>query len=110
MNSVIQSVLTSIAMNLAVSITTWAIAKGIVPASDASNVENYLVAAISLGVAAALGWWKARRATKAAMIATLGQPAMIKAVNDAPNGVKVVAASSMAVKVDAPIVIPSKGI
>ena len=94
MNPILQSILTTIGASAAASVATWAASVGIVPQSDVSTIENALVAAGLYGIAGVLAWLKAMEHT---------QKAQIDAVNEASNGVKVVAQTAQAVQVDGPI-------
>lgn len=94
MDPEVKSIVSSVALSGATSIAVWAAGHGIVPASDESNLANTLVTvAFGLG-ALAIGWYKKRQ---------MSQTAMIAAVNNADNGVKVVAETTPAPKVDAPM-------
>jgi hypothetical protein len=98
MDPQIKSTLTTLAAVVAPVIATWLISAGIVPASGADALTTTLVNVI-VGVAGAaislfLVWYKQRQHTPTAQIA---------AVNNAPNGVKVVDQSSPSPVVTAPI-------
>jgi hypothetical protein len=94
MNPQIQSILTSVGMALASSVAAWAVSKGFIPGADQSSFTNDLLTLGSGIVVLVLGWIKAKQ---------VSQPAMIKAVNAADNGVKVVASSEPAPTVSAPL-------
>ena len=94
MDPMLKSVLTTIATGLATSVATWAAAVGIIPTSAESTVVNSLVSLAFYLIAVALVWYKALDHTKTAQIA---------AVNNADNGVKVVAGTASAVTVTEPL-------
>ena len=85
-----KSALGSFGMSVAMLVTGWAVNKGILPSSDQSVIANDLVAAAGIAVTGLIGWYKAHQ---------VSPKVMIKAINDAPNGVKVVAESANAPKV-----------
>ena len=89
-----KSILTSIALAGATSIAGYAASKGLIPSGDQSVLANDLVTLVSGLVAAGLAWYKSRQHTQTALIA---------AVNNADNGVKVVSNASPGPAVDAPI-------
>ena len=82
MNPQIQSMLTSVGMIAATSISAWAVSKGFIAGSDQASFANDLVGVVGGLVVVALGAVKAKQ---------VSQASMIKAVNTADNGVKVVA-------------------
>ena len=94
MNPILKSILTTLGASAAASVATWAAGVGIIPQSDVSSIENALLAAGLYAIAGGLTYLKGLAHTQAAQIA---------AVNAAPNGVKVVAATAQAVQVEAPI-------
>ena len=94
MDPQLKSILTSLGMAAATSIAAWAASKGFVPSGDQSTFANDLVMIGSGGIAAGLAWYKTRSHT---------QTAAIKAVNEADNGVKVVASNAPAPMVTAPL-------
>ena len=94
MDPMLKSIITTLATGLATSAATWAATVGIIPASSESTVINGLVSLALYGIAAVLVWYKALDHTKEAQIA---------AVNNADNGVKVVAKTAPAIQVDAPL-------
>jgi hypothetical protein len=94
MDPQIKSILTSVVMSIAMAATGWAVNQGVIPSADQSVIANDLVVAVGVVVTGLVGWYKARQQS---------QTALIKAVNTAPNGVKVVAAVSTSPQVNAPI-------
>ena len=94
MNAQFKSIITSVLLAAVTAGATWAVNKGFLPAADATTIENDAVGAILAAGAAALAWYKSQQHTPTAQIA---------AVNDAPNGVKVVAETAPEPKVTAPI-------
>jgi hypothetical protein len=94
MNPQLQSVLTSAGLAASSSVAAWAVSKGFIPGSDQSSFANDLVTVGSGLVAAGLAYWKTRQ---------VSQKAMIQAVNAADNGVKVVANTTSALTVNAPL-------
>jgi len=85
MDPQVKSLLTSLGLSAATALSAWAVSKGLIPGADQASFANDLVALASGLVAIGLAWWKARQ---------LSQPAMVQAVNQADNGVKVVSAKS----------------
>lgn len=79
-----KSILTSILLALATAATTWGVTHGLVPAADQNVIANDLVTAVFAGATGLIGWWKARQVAPKALIA---------AVNNADNGVKVVSSA-----------------
>ena len=94
MDPQLKSILTSIGLSIAMAVAGWAVSQGIIPTADQSVLANQLVLIGSGLIAAAFGWYKTRMVT---------QKAMIKAVNTADNGVKVVDASAPAPAVSEPV-------
>lgn len=126
MNPVLKSYLTSLAVAGAGAAVSWAVSKGIVPDADQNAVVNAL-AGLAVGAAGwAFIWVKGRLASPKGLIQSLGasdptavkdalqqatvpdQSAVIRAVNDAQNGVKVVPAGAPVPSVNSPISGPSK--
>jgi hypothetical protein len=89
-----KSLLSTILGYAAASVGTFAVTHGIIPGADQSTFDNDLVGAALWGVAALIGWWKKRQHTPRAQIA---------AVNQADNGVKVVAQNAEAQQVNVPL-------
>lgn len=85
-----KSILTSVGMSVAMAATGWAVSKGVIPSGDQPVIANALVATAGAILTALMAWYKAR---------IVSPKAMITAINDAPNGVKVVAESANAPKV-----------
>jgi hypothetical protein len=94
LNPQIKSIITSVLLAGATAVTTWAVNSGLVPAADQSTVTGDIVTGAGVLAMALIGWWKTRSHTQVAMIA---------AVNNADNGVKVVAASTQAATATAPL-------
>jgi hypothetical protein len=94
MDPQLKSILTSIGMTLATAIAGAAAAHGYITAANQTPVAESIVTVIMTGITALLGWYKAQSNT---------QTALIKAVNDGDNGVKVVAASLAVPQVTVPI-------
>ena len=94
MDPQLKSILTSVAMSLSMAVAGWAVTKGIIPGGDQSVLANQMVLVGSGVVTFLIGWYKTRMVT---------QKAMIKAVNTADNGVKVVDASTPAPAVSEPV-------
>ena len=90
-----KSILTSVGMALSTAVATWAASKGLIPSADQSTLANDLLMTASVAVTAGIGWYKAHMNSQAAMI---------KVINDTPNGVKVVAATAPSPQVNAPII------
>ncbi len=90
----IKSVITSMLLVGATAVTTWLVKVGIIDSADQAAVTGYIVTGGGIAIMAAIVWWKSYSNTKAAMIAAIPPNDLIKAVNDAPNGRKVVDASS----------------
>ena len=90
----VKSVITSMLLIGAAKASDWLVAAGFIPADQQAAFTGYLVTAGGVLLMALIVWWKARAQTKAAMIAAIPPNDLIKAVNDAPNGRKVVDASS----------------
>ena len=81
-------------MSAAMSVAGYAVHVGIIMPDGQSALATELVAVGAGAITVAIGWYKARQ---------VSQTAMIQAVNSADNGVKVVASSATAPKVDAPL-------
>ena len=94
MDPQLKSILTSVLLGISTGVAGWAANRGLIPNGDQSVIANDLVTAVSGGIAAVLAWYKTRQ---------VSQPAMIQAVNAADNGVKVVASTSTAPIVTAPL-------
>ena len=94
MNPQMVSILTSVGMMLASSVVAWAVSRGFVAAADQSTLTNDLVGLVGGAIAIALTWFKANVVSPKSMIAT---------INDADNGVKVVAETAPAEQVSAPL-------
>ena len=93
MDPQVKSTLTSILMLGAGAVATWAANKGIIPNGDQPVLTNELVTVAFGLIAAGIAWYKAR---------SQSQTALIAAVNNANNGVKVVDAKVIAPTVTAP--------
>lgn len=94
MDPQLKSICTSILLAAATAIAAWAAGHGIIPGSQQGDFANMLVTvAFGLG-AAGIAWYKKRQQS---------QEVLIKAVNAADNGVKVVADTAPAPVVNAPI-------
>ncbi len=87
MNPQLQSMLTSVGMIAATSISAWAVSKGFIAGSDQASFANDLVGVVGGMVVIALGAIKAKQ---------VSQTSMIKAVNAADNGVSVVPTTAAA--------------
>lgn len=85
MDPQLKSILSSLGLAAATAIAGYAATHGLIGTSDQSQLANALVTVGGAIVAAGLAWYKAHQ---------VSQPSMIKAVNAADNGVKVVAAST----------------
>jgi hypothetical protein len=94
MDPQIKSILTSILLMAATSAAGWATAHGVIPGGDQATIANDLVAAALWAITGGVAWLKTRAHTPSAQIA---------AVNDAPNGVKVVDERAPEPKVTAPL-------
>jgi hypothetical protein len=81
MDPITKSVLTSVGMSLSMGAVGWAVTKGVVPAADQSVLANDLVLVAGAGLTVLFGWLKKL---------AVSQPVMMQAINDAPNGAKVV--------------------
>jgi hypothetical protein len=99
MDPEINSIVTSVLLAISTAVAGWAVSNGIISTADQSNLANQIVAVVGGVVAVGVGWYKKRQVTPTAMI---------KAINDAPNGVKVVAAVSASPQVEAPVKIGAK--
>ena len=99
MDPQLKSILTSILMAVSTSIAAWFASQGLIPGTDQSTFANDLVTVVFGLISAGLVWYKSQAHTPTAQIA---------AVNNASNGVKVVAATAPAPQVDAPVKVPSK--
>ena len=97
MDPQLNSALGSIGIALASLAAGWAAGHGLVSAADQPALVNILVTLVGSLVAVGLGWYKAHQNSQTSLIAT---------VNNTQNGVKVVAATSQAPQVDAPIPVP----
>ena len=97
MDPQLKSTLTTLGAFGTGAVATWAVSKGIITSADQATVASALLAIGSGLVGALLTWYKQHQ---------LSQVAMIKAINDAPNGVKVVASASPSPQVDAPLTPP----
>ena len=94
MDPQVKSVISSVALAIATSAATWAVAKGLIPAADKASFANDLVT-LALGVgSAAIAWWKARQ---------VSPTQLIKEVNKGDNGVKVVAEDEPVPPVNRPL-------
>ncbi len=94
MNPQIKSILTSVLLAGATAATTWGAAHGIIPNEDQTGAAN-LIVTIALGViSAGIGYYKQRQVTPTNLI---------KSVNAADNGVKVVPTTSPTPPVQAPM-------
>ena len=100
MDPQLSSVLTSIALAAATSVAAYFASKGLIPSADQSVFANQLVTLGAGLVMALIGWYKARQ---------LSQTSMIAAVNNADNGLKVVASTVQAPTATIPIPSTSKG-
>jgi len=94
MDPQLKSALTTIAMVLSSSIATWAVSQGIISANDQANVANAMTAAAGAIVTIGLAYWKTRDHS---------QEAIIKQINAADNGVKVVAQTAAGAQVEGPL-------
>lgn len=94
MDPQIKSILTSVGLGLASAAIGWAVKQGYISAADQSADANYLVGAVGVLVAAAIGWYKTRSVTP---------KAMIEHINATDNGLKVVSASVPAKTETAPL-------
>ncbi len=94
MDPQLKSILTTVGGYVAAAGATWAATNGLISADNKVNFTNALVTIGGAAVAAGIAEWKRRMQS---------QPALIKAVNDSDNGVKVVAATALVPQVDAPL-------
>lgn len=94
MNPQLKSLLTSLLMGAATTAAAWASAHNVIPGADQATLANDLVAAALWAITVGIAWLKTRAHTPVAQIA---------AVNNAPNGVKVVSESEPAPQVNAPL-------
>lgn len=94
MDPQVKSAVTSFGLAVATAVASWAASKGLISDGDRTNFTTALVTVGGFLVAAALTWWKARQHS---------QPALIQAVNEADNGVKVVASTAAAPQVNEPL-------
>ena len=94
MDPQVNSLLTTIVGYVATGCATWATGVGIVPGVDKASLVNIITAVILWAIAAGIAEYKRRTQT---------QPALIAAVNNSDNGVKVVAKTAQAIQVDAPL-------
>ena len=97
MDPQLKSILTTVAAMVATSIASWAAKSSLIPTGDQSVVANALVTVAFGAIAAGIGWYKTRSHTPDAQIA---------AINDPPNGLKVVkndAANAAVPMVTAPL-------
>lgn len=94
MDPVLKSTLTSFATIGVGSALGWAVTQGYITKDQASTLTADIIGGGSIAIAGALVWYKARQHTQAAMIQT---------VNAADNGVKVVAAATVAPQVNGPL-------
>ena len=94
MDPQLKSVLTSFGMIAATSVASWAATKGFITPDQQSTLVTGLVTVAGAVVTAAVLEYKRRQSS---------QTSMIKAVNSADNGVKVVPATSTAPQVNAPL-------
>lgn len=94
MDPQLKSVISSVLGGGAAMITTWAVAHGVLPADQGSTLTTALTTVLGAVVFGLITWWKARQHT---------QTNLIKEVNQADNGVKVVAATTPAPVVDQPL-------
>jgi hypothetical protein len=85
MDPQLKSTLTTILAAVLGGAGVWAVKVGVVPVSDQANFVNMLVTVVIGGAGAVLTWYKARQLSAIAVIA---------AVNNTDNGLKVVAASA----------------
>lgn len=93
----LNSAFTSILLALATGAAGWFVHQGFIPDADQSVIVSVIVAIVSLVAAVAIGWYKTHK---------VSPTALIKAVNDGDNGVRVVsalAATSTAPTVTAPL-------
>ena len=81
MDPQLKMMLTSVGSIAATAVASWAASKGIISAGDQANLANSLLTVAGAAVAGLLAWYAHRQTS---------QPAMIKAVNAAPNGATVV--------------------
>ena len=99
----LKSIMTSIALAASTSVAAWAANKGLIPGGDQSVIANALVTAAFSGLALAIGWYKQRQQSPAALIAASTPTALIEAVNAQNNGVKVVPSTSPTPCVNVPL-------
>lgn len=92
-NGVFMSALTSAVMMLCGLAATWLVQKGVGEAGQQAEIGNLLGGGVLAAITGAIGWYKARTHTEAAVIAV---------VNDKIEGVKVVAADVPARTVTVP--------
>lgn len=85
MDPQVNSAITSVLLVIAGSATAILVKDGIISAGDQGSFTSDIAAIIMAIITAAIGWYKAN---------TLSQNSMIKSVNAADNGVKVVPDSS----------------
>ena len=89
-----QSFVTSAVLWAAGVAVSWAVSKGYVASGDQATIVGDLGAILLAGLAGAVAWWKAHQST---------QKALIKAVNEADNGVMVVAETERVPQVNGPL-------
>lgn len=94
MDPQLKSALTTIGMIGSTAIASWAVSKGFISAGDQVNIANGLVAVGGAIVTAGLAYWKTHDHS---------QTAIINQINNADNGVKVVADTVTAARVTKPI-------
>jgi hypothetical protein len=94
MDPQLKSYLTSFALMGATAVASWAATRGYITPDQQSALATGLVTLAGSLVMAAVTEYKKRQ---------VSQPAMIKAVNEADNGVKVVASTEPAPAVSSPL-------
>ena len=119
MNPQPKSILTSILVGAVGLLVGWLVTKGLVPAVDQSVFTNDIAGAVGIGLMGLLTWYKQRQHTPDALanavavsdpvvlakaVEKTDQTAIIKVVNEANNGVKVVPSSSPTDPINRPLV------
>lgn len=90
----LKSLITSVLLAICTAAAGIAVSHGIIPGADQAALANQLSALLLGLISAGLAWYKARQ---------VSPTALIKAVNEGDNGVKVVSENTVAATIKQPL-------
>lgn len=94
MDPQLKAIATNVVKDVVMALGVWAVAHGIIPAGDETQVVNDVVGIVMVGLSQGLTWYNQRQVSPAKMI---------EKINNTDNGVKVVAASAPEPTVTGPL-------